>query len=662
MIAHLKSIGVTAVELLPCQSFVSEPFLLDRGLKNYWGYNPVAWFAPANEYAVDDAVVEFKTMVRALHQAGIEVILDVVFNHTAEGNESGPLLCFKGLDNSAYYRLMHDRRHYENLTGCGNTVNCEHPQVRALIIDCLKYWVEEMHVDGFRFDLATVLARDATGFNAESALFTALRDEPSLAYIKLIAEPWDVGLGGYQLGRFPAGWSEWNDRYRDAVRAFWRGDNGKVGEFAERIAGSSDIFRHDGRKPTAGINFVTAHDGFTLNDLVSYSERHNEANGENNADGHHHNLSWNCGAEGPTEDAALCALRKRQMRNVLATLFLVCRACRCCRRATNSAARSGATTTRTARTTRSRGSTGGCARKIGDLLDFVRLLARLAPRARRISARDLSQGNRLARRSQRRDLAACARLGNDVGRLAGRGSALPRRVVRQTQRFAGAIVAAVQCRRRRAGVCFAAAAGRQGGGSAVSIRPAIPRQAQGQRTRARGFSIRLPRAALHCWSAEILDAPLIERLARLRGIGDAYHDYRGELRHFTLETKAGILRAMGCAPEDSAALAAEIGRLEGERHRRFLPTVAAVHGQRAMLDLNIAARDFGATLKWTLVTEHGERRSGHLSTRRLRGNMARRGRRLLDHAPPLRIAARPARRIPRSGCCRSRAGPPRGVC
>jgi isoamylase len=322
VIEHLKSIGVTAVELLPCQSFVSEPFLHDRGLKNYWGYNPIAWFSPANEYAVDDAVVEFKTMVKGLHQAGIEVILDVVFNHTAEGNESGPFLCFKGLDNSLYYRLMHDRRYYENLTGCGNTVNCEHPQVRTLIIDCLKYWVEEMHIDGFRFDLATVLARDGAGFNAESAFFTALRNEPSLAYIKLIAEPWDVGLAGYQLGRFPAGWSEWNDRYRDAVRAFWRGESGNIGEFAERIAGSSDIFRHDGRKPTAGINFVTAHDGFTLHDLVSYNERHNEANGENNADGHHHNLSWNCGIEGPTEDVAISALRQRQMRNILATLYL----------------------------------------------------------------------------------------------------------------------------------------------------------------------------------------------------------------------------------------------------------------------------------------------------------------------------------------------------
>jgi len=323
VIEHLKSIGVTAVELLPCQAFVSEPFLGARKLTNYWGYNPVAWFAPANEYAVDDAVVEFKTMVRALHSAGIEVILDVVFNHTAEGNESGPLLSLRGIDNSVYYRLTPaDLRFYENLTGTGNTVNCEHPRVRALIVDCLRYWVEEMHVDGFRFDLATVLGREAGGFSAQAALFKALRAEPALAYVKLIAEPWDVGLGGYQLGRFPAGWTEWNDRYRDGTRAFWRGDAGKMGEFAERLAGSSDLFRHNGRKPTAGVNFVTAHDGMTLNDLVSYSGRHNEANLENNTDGHSNELSWNCGIEGPTDDAAIAALRKRQMRNFLATLFL----------------------------------------------------------------------------------------------------------------------------------------------------------------------------------------------------------------------------------------------------------------------------------------------------------------------------------------------------
>ena len=322
VIEHLKSIGVTAVELLPCQSFLSEAFLLERNLSNYWGYNPLAWFSPANEYAVHDAVVEFKTMVKALHAAGIEVILDVVFNHTAEGNEAGPLLSLRGIDNAVYYRLLaEDKRRYENSSGCGNTVNCEHPQVRTLIVDCLKYWVEEMRVDGFRFDLATVLAREEGGFNEHSAIFKALRAEPALAYVKLIAEPWDVGIGGYQLGRFPAGWGEWNDKYRDAVRAFWRGDAGRVGEFAERFAGSSDIFRHSGRKPTASINYPAAHDGFTLCDLVSYNEKHNDANREGNTDGHGDNLSWNCGAEGPTDDAAINALRRRQMRNLLATLF-----------------------------------------------------------------------------------------------------------------------------------------------------------------------------------------------------------------------------------------------------------------------------------------------------------------------------------------------------
>jgi isoamylase len=322
VIEHLKSIGVTAVELLPCQAFLSEPFLIERGLVNYWGYNSMAWFAPANEYAVHDAVTEFKTMTKALHAAGIEVILDVVFNHTAEGNEGGPTLSFKGIDNPAYYRLMADKRHYENFTGTGNTVNCGHPAVRSMIIECLRYWAEEMHVDGFRFDLATVLAREENGFNEHSAFLNALRAEPALAYVKLIAEPWDVGPGGYQLGRFPAGFSEWNDRYRDSVRAFWRRDGGRIGEFAERFAGSSDIFRHNGRKPTASLNFVTAHDGFTLNDLVSYNERHNEANREDGRDGHQHNLSWNCGVEGPTEEPDILALRARQMRNFLATLFL----------------------------------------------------------------------------------------------------------------------------------------------------------------------------------------------------------------------------------------------------------------------------------------------------------------------------------------------------
>ncbi len=322
VLRHLTDLGVTAVELLPVQAFVSEPFLKERGLSNYWGYNSVAWFAPASEFAVADPVPEFKAMVKALHAAGLEVILDVVFNHTAEGSDLGPVLNLKGIDNSVYYRLLPDKRFYDNVTGCGNTVNCEHPQVRSLIIDCLKYWTDEMHVDGFRFDLATVLARDAHGFQEHSAFFKAVRAEPSLERVKLIAEPWDVGWGGYQLGRFPAGWSEWNDRYRDTVRSFWRGDSGKLGELAERFAGSSDIFNHNGRKPSASINFIAAHDGFTLHDLVSYNGRHNEANRENNTDGTSNNLSWNCGVEGPTDDPGVRSLRRRQMRNLLATLIL----------------------------------------------------------------------------------------------------------------------------------------------------------------------------------------------------------------------------------------------------------------------------------------------------------------------------------------------------
>jgi glycogen operon protein len=322
VLEHLTSLGVTSVELLPCQAFLSEPFLQARGLSNYWGYNSVAWFAPANDFAIEDAVVEFKTMVRALHAVDLEVILDVVFNHTAEGGEAGPVLCLKGIDNAVYYRLLPDKRRYENSSGCGNTVNCDHPQVRELIVECLKYWVQEMHVDGFRFDLATVLARDDQGFNENSAFFKAVRAEPALEGVKLIAEPWDVGWGGYQLGRFPAGWAEWNDRFRDTVRGFWRRDAGRIGELAERFAGSSDLFRHNGRKPTANVNFVTAHDGFTLHDLVSYNLRHNAANGEDNADGTSNNLSWNCGVEGPTADPAVLALRGRQMRNMLATLIL----------------------------------------------------------------------------------------------------------------------------------------------------------------------------------------------------------------------------------------------------------------------------------------------------------------------------------------------------
>jgi isoamylase len=322
VIDHLKSLGVTAVELMPVHAFTDEGFLHGKKLTNYWGYNTMGWFAPTARYAVKDPVVELKTAVKALHAAGIEVILDVVYNHTAEGNELGPTLNFKGIDNRAYYfHRAADRRFYDDVTGVGNTVACDHPIVQEDILASLRYFAEEFRVDGFRFDLATVLGRDRSGFNANSPFFAALRADPVLAYVKLIAEPWDLGLGGYQLGNFPPGWSEWNDRYRDTMRAFWHGGRRMLGGFAERLAGSSDLFRRNGRKPTASINFIAAHDGFTLRDLVSYNERHNEANLEDNRDGHSNNHSWNCGVEGPTDDAHVIALRRRQARNMLTTLF-----------------------------------------------------------------------------------------------------------------------------------------------------------------------------------------------------------------------------------------------------------------------------------------------------------------------------------------------------
>ncbi len=323
VIDWLVRLGVTAVELMPCHAFMSEGFLRDRGLVNYWGYNPTAFSAPANQYAVEDPVAEFRRMVSALHAAGLEVILDVVYNHTAESDGTGPTLSLKGLDNPAYYRLLPgDQTRYQNWTGTGNTIDADGAAGRELILDSLRWWVEAMHVDGFRFDLAPVLGRDRDGFSRQAALFAALRADPSLGYVKLIAEPWDVGPGGYQLGQFPAGWSEWNDRYRDTVRSFWRGDPHVLGTFAERFAGSSDLFRHRGRKPSASVNFVTAHDGFTLADLVAYNDKHNDANGERNADGHADNRSWNCGVEGPSDDPGILELRRRQMRNLLATLLL----------------------------------------------------------------------------------------------------------------------------------------------------------------------------------------------------------------------------------------------------------------------------------------------------------------------------------------------------
>ncbi len=323
VVEYIKALGITSVELLPVQYFADEPFLVDKGLRNYWGYNSLGFFAPMPRYASSpDSLGEFRSMVRRLHDAGIEVLLDVVYNHTAEGDHLGPMLSLRGIDNASYYRLsQRDHRYYVNDTGCGNTLNLSHPRVLQMVMDSLRYWVTDMHVDGFRFDLATTLAREHTGYDKGSGFFDALRQDPVLAPVKLIAEPWDVGPGGYQLGHFPPGWCEWNDRYRDAVRSFWNGHEGMLPEFARRLHGSSDIFEHSHRGPWASINSIAAHDGFTLNDTVTYEKRHNQDNGENNNDGHRANYSRNYGVEGPTDDADINALRERQRRNMLASLF-----------------------------------------------------------------------------------------------------------------------------------------------------------------------------------------------------------------------------------------------------------------------------------------------------------------------------------------------------
>ncbi len=322
VIEHLKRLGITAIDLLPIHTFVDDKRLVQVGLHNYWGYNNIGFFAPEMRYAATGTLGEFKMMVKTLHSAGIEVILDVVYNHTGEGNQLGPTLCFRGIDNLTYYRLhVDDPRLYVDYTGTGNTFNTAHPVVLHLIMDSLRYWVTEMHVDGFRFDLAATLAREEHAVDRSSTFFGIIQQDPVIKQVKLIAEPWDLGEGGYQVGNFPPGWAEWNGKYRDAIRSYWKGDGGLVGELASRLSGSSDLFEHSGRGPTASINFITAHDGFTLHDLVSYNEKHNEENGEDNRDGESHNRSWNCGVEGPTEDPAIKALREQQKRNFLATLF-----------------------------------------------------------------------------------------------------------------------------------------------------------------------------------------------------------------------------------------------------------------------------------------------------------------------------------------------------
>jgi isoamylase len=323
VIDYLKRLGVTTIELMPVHAFVDDRRLVEQGLRNYWGYNTIGFFAPDARYSASGKVNEFKTMVKTLHSAGFEVILDVVYNHTAEGNHLGPTLCFRGIDNVSYYRLQHDeKRLYTDYTGTGNTLDMQHPRVLQLLMDSLRYWVTEMHVDGFRFDLASALARELHDVNRLGAFFDILRQDPVLSRVKLIAEPWDLGEGGYQVGNFPPGWAEWNDKYRDTMRAYWKGDGGLIGEFSRRLTGSSDLYGRHGRLPHASINFITAHDGFTLDDLVSYNEKHNEANLEENRDGNNNNLSWNCGVEGPTDDPAVNALRARQKRNMLATLLL----------------------------------------------------------------------------------------------------------------------------------------------------------------------------------------------------------------------------------------------------------------------------------------------------------------------------------------------------
>jgi len=322
VIAHLRSLGVSAVELLPVQAFLDDRHLMEAERSNYWGYNTLGFFAPDPRYLASGELGEFKTFVQHIHDAGIEVILDVVYNHTAEGNHLGPTLSLRGIDNASYYRLVPgDERYYMDFTGCGNALNLHHPRVLQLVMDSLRYWVEEMHVDGFRFDLATTLARDPVDFDPSSSFLDAIGQDPVLSRVKLIAEPWDIGAGGHQMGGFPAGWAEWNDRYRDVVRRFWKGEEGQAAELASRLSGSSDIFGRRGRRPWASINYVTAHDGFTLRDLVSYEHKHNEANGEGNRDGSDANNSWNCGIEGPTADPGIRALRIRQSKNLLATLL-----------------------------------------------------------------------------------------------------------------------------------------------------------------------------------------------------------------------------------------------------------------------------------------------------------------------------------------------------
>jgi glycogen operon protein len=361
VIDYLHALGITAVELMPVHQFVADKHLVDRGLTNYWGYNSIGFFAPDVRYSssggLGQQVAEFKTLVKTLHREGIEVILDVVYNHTAEGSHLGPTLCFRGIDNAAYYRLVADnRRYYLDYTGCGNTLNMTHPRMLQLVMDSLRYWVLEMHVDGFRFDLASTLARELHEVDRLGAFVDIIHQDPVLSQVKLIAEPWDLGEGGYQIGNFPVLWAEWNGIYRDDVRRFWKGDGGLIGSLAYRLTGSSDLYGWEGRRPYASINFITAHDGFTLQDLVSYNAKHNDANQEENRDGHDDNLSWNCGIEGPTTDPPFSPCEP--VSSATSGCSSSPKACRCCRPGTTRRTQQRETITRIARTTKARGSIG----------------------------------------------------------------------------------------------------------------------------------------------------------------------------------------------------------------------------------------------------------------------------------------------------------------
>ena len=634
VIDHLKRLGVTTVELMPCHAFASEQGLVARGLVNYWGYNPVAFIAPDARYAVSDPVVEFKTMVRALHEAGIEVILDVVFNHTAEGNEQGPTIGLRGLDNALYYRLYpHQRAHYKNFSGCGNTLKFDHPEVRAMAIECLRYWTTEMRVDGFRFDLAPVLGRDSGGYSSSAPFFAALRADPVLAYSKLIAEPWDVGPGGYQLGHFPAGWSEWNDRYRDTMRAFWRGDEGTAGGFAERFAGSSDLFRQHGRKPTASVNFVAAHDGFTLEDVVSYNHRHNEANLEGNADGHTHNLSWNCGVEGPSDDPAVRALRDRQAANLLATLFLSQGVPMLLagdefghtQLGNNNAYCQDNDTT---------WLHWGLAERNAERLAFVRQLVDLR-RSRLWLRRDtFLKGSR--RGAHAKDVTWLNADGHELDDTDWQNAALRSIAVHMNgaQSAGSADDLLVLVNADAASVPFRLPAPPEGthwmpvfdtarlssgpqartyaGGNVLDVEGRATVLLESRALASAPLRTADPSvivASLPEHSSSMLDT-LLDRLAQRCGIGDSYQNFRGEQTAISAATRRAILAAMGHPVDDAQRVAGAIESLERARWCTPLPPVAVVHPGHATVTVAVPLAALDGEIEWSIAFEGGGERAG----------------------------------------------------